>query len=181
MRLLQIEPLRAADPEIGRWLWAFEETRKRTLKLAQGLEQRVLDWEGPDGSENSIGTLLCHLSAVEIDWLYVDLLGRKIPEEVMKLLPFADDRDASGRLVRVLGESFAQHEARLAATRKIFLAEFQDMPLERWRKLCKPMEGDAYECTPEWVVFHLIEHEAGHAYQIAALKRRAGEHFGGSK
>ena len=180
MRFLQIEPLPAADPEIGRWLWALEEARKRTLKLAQGLEQRVLDWEGPDGLENSIGTLLCHLAAVEMGWLHIDLLGREIPEEVMRNFPFSHDRDDEGRLVRVPGASFAEHEARLHATRRIILAEFQDMPVERWRRLCKPMEGDAYECTPEWVVFHLVEHEAGHAYQIAALKRRAGLQFEGN-
>lgn len=45
-----VTPVPAQDPEIGRWLWAMEEVRRRrTLKLVTGLDQRTLDWEGPDG------------------------------------------------------------------------------------------------------------------------------------
>ena len=56
-------------PEIGRWLWAMNEVRRRTLRLVDALDQRVLDWEGPDGRENAIGTLLYHIALVEMSWV----------------------------------------------------------------------------------------------------------------
>ena len=42
---------------IGGWLWAMRQARKRTLYLVEDLDEDILDWQGPDGRENSIGTL----------------------------------------------------------------------------------------------------------------------------
>jgi hypothetical protein len=39
--------------------------------------------------------------------------------------------------------------------------------------------NEDYEGTPEWVLFHLVEHESGHAFPISALKSRAGRFFAG--
>ena len=61
---------------------------------------------------------------------------------------------------------------RLARSRKVFLETFREIPGEEWRRLRSP-EGEDYSVTPEWAVFHLVEHEAGHAFQISSLKARA--------
>ncbi len=61
-----VQPMAGCELEIGRWLWAIEETRRRTLRLLEGMDQRMLDWEGPDGRENSISTLLYHIAEVKI-------------------------------------------------------------------------------------------------------------------
>ena len=39
-----------------------------------------------------------------------------------------------------------------------------------WRTLRSP-PGEDYSATPEWIVFHLVEHEAGHLYGIHRLVR----------
>jgi len=71
MRQLQITPLDGYDPEIGRWMWALQDVRRRyTLRLVKDLDERLVDWEGPDGQENAIGSLLYHIALVEMDWLY---------------------------------------------------------------------------------------------------------------
>ena len=62
----EVIPLPDYDPTIGRWLWAIERVRERTLKLADGLPAALLDWQGPDGKWNAIGSLLCHMAEVEI-------------------------------------------------------------------------------------------------------------------
>lgn len=50
MRQLQISPLDGYDPEIGRWLWALQDVRRRyTLRIVKDLDERLVDWEGPDG------------------------------------------------------------------------------------------------------------------------------------
>ena len=54
---------------------------------------------------------------------------------------------------------------------------FRDDVKADFRHLRVPDEVD-YEVTPEWAVCHLVEHEAGHAYQMRSSKRRAAKHLG---
>ncbi len=174
-RTLQVEPLTARSPEIGRWLWALEEVRARTHRLIDRLDQRILDWEGPDGRENAIGSLLYHIAYVEMGWLFFDMLGKPFPPQVQSDLPYEMD-DGHGRLSRVLGVPLAEHLGRLKRSRTIALETLREIPIEDWRRLRHPSDED-YEVTPEWAVFHLVEHEAGHAFQISSLKARATRLF----
>ena len=176
LRRFEASPLEGYEPEIASWMWALEEARRRTLRYAAGLDQRTLDWEGPDGGENSIGSLLYHIGAVEMDWLHLDLLLVQPPPQVRADFPLPVS-DESKRLTRVSGVALATHLERLARSRAIFLDAFRGMSMAEWRRLRVTMEGD-YECTPEWVLFHLVEHESGHAFQISALKGRAKRAFG---
>lgn len=48
----------------------------------------------------------------------------------------------------------------------------KSMTGEDWSRLRDPA-GEDYAVSPAWVVFHLVEHEAGHAAQIAVMKKRA--------
>src|SRR5438874_7741466 len=42
---LRGQPLPGYAPEIGIWLWALQQVRRRTLRLIEGLGQRTLDWK----------------------------------------------------------------------------------------------------------------------------------------
>jgi hypothetical protein len=176
-RELTVQPLPGYDQEIGTWLWAMQEVRRRTLLLIDGLDQRTLDWEGPDGRENAIGTLLYHIAGVEMGWLFWDLLQQSgLPESVMPDFPHTQ-RGLDNRLTPVLGEPLEAHRGRLARSREVFLETFKSIPADEWRRLRKPKDED-YAVTPEWAVFHLVEHEAGHAFQISSLRARAARRFG---
>ncbi|WP_417377054.1 DinB family protein [Gimesia maris] len=168
---LKIDPLEARDPEIGRWLWALAEVRQRMLRLVQDCDLQLLDWRGPDGRENSIGSLLYHIAIVELSWLYLDLLRQEFPPEVNELLPIPM-ADEEGNVSQVSDMSLTEHLNRLHATREIAFSIFQKMDLPEWRRLRPPVNEQNYETTPEWAIFHLIEHEAGHAFQISSLLRR---------
>lgn len=168
---LKIDPVAASNPEIGRWLWGLEEVRKRTLRLVSEIEQPLLNWRGSDGGENSISSLLYHIALVEMSWLYLDLLQQEFPPEVSDIFPFPM-ADEAGKVSHVAGMTLADHLQRLKATREIALSIYQKMDLEEWRRLRPPVNDQSYETTPEWAVFHLIEHEAGHAFQISSLKAR---------
>jgi hypothetical protein len=175
-RLLQVQPLPGYETEIGPWLWAMQAVRRRTLRLVEGLEQRTLDWEGLDEHENAIGTLLYHIALVEMSWLYEDiLLQPELPEALKPDFPFPME-GADGRQTPVLGVPLDVHLGRLARS-KVFLETFKQIPAEDWRRLRHPGDVD-YGVTPEWAVFHLVEHEAGHAFQISSLKARARRRFG---
>jgi uncharacterized damage-inducible protein DinB len=174
-RIFRAESLPGCAEEIGRWLWALQDVRSGILRAVQGLDQRTLEWEGPRADENSIGTLLYHIALVEIDWLFSDLHGAALPDPLQREFPFPFATD--GRLTPVRGVSLADHLARLERTRKVFLDDIRAMSLGDWRRLRSP-KGEDYDVNPEWVAFHLVEHEAGHAGQIRALKSRAERFFG---
>lgn len=162
-------------PEIGRWLWALEEVRSRTLRIIGDLDQRLIDWEGHDGRENSIGSLLYHIADVEMGWLWGEILERtEMPPEILGLLPFGNE---SGCLARVTGRPLSEHISLLGRTRTILRREMAGISLEEWRRLRLDPTDREYEATPEWVIFHLIEHEAMHTGQISSLKARGRRCF----
>ena len=176
MTQLQITPPDGYDPEIGRWLWALQDVRRRyTLRRVKDLDPRLVDWEGPDGRENAIGSLLYHIALVELGWLYGDLKGlTDLPPAVKPDFPFPSGEPDRNHLTRVLGIPLAEHIARLDRSREVLLQELQGISSDEWRRLRRPHDFEKvnYEVTPEWAVFHLVEHEAGHAFQISSLKAR---------
>jgi hypothetical protein len=176
VRELRIVPLDGFDPDIGRWLWALQDVRRRyTMRLIKDLDPRLVDWEGPDGQENAIGSLLYHIAHVEMGWLFGDVRGMtELPAAIQPDFPFDSREPNSNRLTRVLGVPLAEHVARLDRSREVFLKEFEGISPDDWRRLRRPPDFEEvnYEVTPEWAVFHLVEHEAGHAFQISSLKAR---------
>lgn len=59
--------------------------------------------------------------------------------------------------------------------RSIFQDAFYGMSMADWQLLRTP-DGEEH-VTPELVVFHLVEHEAGHAAQIGSLRRRSKKYI----
>jgi len=169
-------PLPGAAPVIGSWLWGMEETRRGLLGSVRELGQAELDWRGPNGVDNSIGSLLYHIALVEMDWLYFDLMLAQPPEDVRIRFPH-EHRTPDGRLANVVGVPLDDHLDRLAFTRRRFLETIGPLSLEEWHRVREP-EGVDYAVTPAWTVFHLVEHEAGHLFEIRAIVRRWREASG---
>ena len=166
---LLIAPLAGYDPIIARWLWLLTDIRQRTLDVLSGIAEPTLNWR-PDDGANSIGTLLYHIVAIELDWLYVEILERPdYGDAVVALLPY-DVREPSGRLTPVYDENLQSHLARMAAARQLLLDALRPMTAEEFYRVRRL---DAYDVTPEWVLYHLMEHEAGHRGEIAELRRQA--------
>ncbi|REE88920.1 putative damage-inducible protein DinB [Paenibacillus taihuensis] len=145
--------------DIGRFLWCLEDVRTKLLTELTGISQASLDRRL--GERQSIGSLLYHIALIEADWLYVDLLGTEWDPEISSLFPV--DNKTEDQLSHFEGESLEQHMYRLAKVREQLLSHFRSMDLNQWRK---PRVLENYEVTPEWVVYHLIEHESNHRGQI---------------
>lgn len=166
---LAIDGVPAADPEIGRALWMLEDARRRTLEFLAGVDAAIIDWT-PASGENSTGALLYHIPAIEADWLYAEVLEEPFPPELVALFP-DDVRDDRGRLAAHPGEDLAGHLHRLAIVRARLLAVFGAMASEEFRR---PRDLPDYEVTPEWVLHHLLQHEAQHRGEIGMLRMLAG-------
>lgn len=165
---LSIQPLAGYPDEIGRWLWALEDVRQRTKQTLADIHPAVIEWSPPYNG-NSIGTLLYHIMAIEMDWLFVEVLECDFPPEVVALLPY-NIRDDRGKLTVVQGVSLEAHLARLNQARAIFLAAFREITLQEFRR---QRSFENYDVTPEWVIYHLIQHETEHSGQIGELRLMA--------
>ena len=163
-RQLIVTPHAADDPDIGRWVWTLEDTRACTQRSLDGIDERALDWTV--GDENSIGTLLYHIAAIEADWLYVEVLEQPFAGDIAALFPW-DARDNAGRLTVVAGRPLAEHYRVLDAVRARLLDVFRPMSLEEFRRARSLPD---YDVTPEWVIHHLAQHEAEHRGQIDVLR-----------
>jgi uncharacterized damage-inducible protein DinB len=152
------------DPEIGRWLAAFEEVRRDTLAVLDEVAAGDVDRDLGDGGD-SVGTLLYHVALVEVDWVFTDVLDQqdRIPRD---LFPH-DDRVEDDHLTPVHGESLDHHLERLMRTRALVLGELRSMDASEYH-LARPRER--FDVAADWVVFHLIDHEVEHRVRLSTLR-----------
>jgi uncharacterized damage-inducible protein DinB len=158
----------SSEPEISRWVWALEDGRQETLERLEGMDPALVDWL-PPGDQSSIGSVLYHVALIEVDWLFSEVLVQPYPPAVIDLFSI-DHRDSQGRLSQVFGMSLDEHLARLAAVRQMVLDTFEPMDLADFRRI---RSLPAYDVTPEWVLHHLIQHEAEHRSQLEGLRLAA--------
>lgn len=155
-------------PEIGPWLWALQDARRRTLEDLEGLAPGVIGWT-PSANDSSIASILYHIAYIEADWLYLEVLEKPIPEEVES--HFGQGlRHEDGRLVQTREQTKAEHFERLEKIRALLLNVFQEMDLLDFRR---PRSLPDYDVTPEWVLHHLLQHEAEHRSQMGAIRAQA--------
>jgi len=164
---LVLDPI-AADPEIGRWLSAFEEVRRDTLEVVREIPESAIDRDPGDGGD-TFGTVLYHVALIEIDWVFTDALDRQ-DEISLDLFPY-DDREGDGHLTPVMGETMAQHLERLSTTRELVLRELRAMSSEDYHRVHAREEIDV---SADWVVFHLIDHEVEHRVGLSRLRDLLG-------
>jgi uncharacterized damage-inducible protein DinB len=165
-RTLLVSPLQGYQEEIGRWLWCLEDVRRTLLKELTGISQSTLDAKVDE--RQTIGSLLYHIALVEADWLFEEVLCTEWDPEIRSLFPL-ESRSEDGTLPHIEGQSLEEHFYRLNKVREVFLSHFRSMDLMDWRK---PRALEHYDVTPEWVVYHLIEHESQHRGQIFQLLRK---------
>jgi len=159
-----VETYPSNTPEISRCLWMMQDTRSRTMETLKGVQQETLDWR-PSAKENSIGTVLYHMADIEADWLYAEVLEESVPSDVMALFQHGT-RDEHGHLSQAEGYRLDEHIKRLEVVRSLLLDVFQQMDLADFRRARSLPD---YDVTPEWVLHHLMQHEAEHRGQIGSI------------
>lgn len=153
------------SPRVGALLAMSEDCRERTLRLLETLDPYRVDspteWQG-----NTVGSLLYHIAAIELDWLYAELMAKDFPEEASEWFPH-DVREEGGRLTPVLGDPKERHLARLAWVRDRMREELRSLADEDLQAT-RSTDGDN-TVTPEWVFHHLMQHEAEHRGQLGEI------------
>jgi uncharacterized damage-inducible protein DinB len=163
---LTLYPLSGYPEAVGYALACMEKERERTLEVVSDLSVDALD-ATPEGCLNSTGTLLYHIAAIELDWLYSEILEQDIPETFFPYFP-QDVRDETGQLSIIASEGIAQHIERLAVVRKALLENLKDLDSEEFYRV---RSLPPYDVNPAWVLYHLLEHEAKYGEQLAHICR----------
>ncbi len=160
-----LEKDRNLSPRISLWFSMMREVRKRLLKKLEPLSDEEIDYTPDERKIETIGTLLLHIAGVEWGWIFQDLDGKEMDFEKWKhgfaLLPNVDLPQLKGK-----GKEFYLN--RLSEVREEVdqrLKRLQDDDLDR----IVTFEGE--EHSIEWILFHLVEHEAMHVGQISVLSR----------
>jgi uncharacterized damage-inducible protein DinB len=143
---------------LGLLLAHLDEGRARTLRVLRSAPHDRLHWSST-AFPNSLAGHLAHLGAIELDWLYCDLLGREIPAEALTGCPITDVRGPDGRLDPAADSTLEDLLAWLESCRARLRLECRRLDEDALDQLVEGLEGAA---TPEWILTHLAQHEAEH-------------------
>ncbi len=115
MKGRHLDPTEGFAPGVGRFVTMLTDTRSRLMRDIADLDGAELDHTLP-WAPNSVGTLLYHLAAIELDWTFADLLETDtFPDGSAGWFP-VDVRQTDGRLTAVR-EPLPRHLDRLAWVR----------------------------------------------------------------
>ncbi|MBK8137972.1 MAG: DinB family protein [Chloroflexi bacterium] len=163
------QPLRGYVAPLAMALWQLEDARMRTLRWLTTLDPAVVDWSPPGEQVNTIGTLLYHIAAIELDWVFADILKAPWPKDLDRWFP-VEVRDTSDRLSAISGETVETHIERLALVRAGVLEGLREMTEADFNT---PRVTPNYIVTPAWALHHLCQHEAEHRAEMSSLAARA--------
>lgn len=167
-----LEPATGVAPGIGHYIAQLTETRAELLRSLDGLTPEQLSWH-PNDEVESIGTQLLHVAAVEWSWVFEEIFRRSSDEydgweEAMPIR--AGIAQVSARPL----SAFTDRLDRVRADIVRALTGLTDADLGRLVADATPSPGTeagSHLYAIDWILFHLVEHEAHHAGQVELLVR----------
>jgi uncharacterized damage-inducible protein DinB len=154
----------------------LDELTQRMKHDTRRMAPRELAWQ-PARGMNSIGMLLGHIAIVEVYWIQVGPLGRR-RFDFRGVLGLDSDDDGmplppGGKPPRALhGRSLAFFDrliARARAHTKRAARRLTDADLDRDGARTR-RDGTREVFNVRWVLYHMLEHLAGHYGQILMLR-----------
>ncbi|HUS14268.1 MAG TPA: DinB family protein [Chloroflexia bacterium] len=174
-RITTCDPVPGYTPHIGRYVAQLNEVRAHLREQVAGLTIADIDWH-PNDQVESIGTSLLHIAAVEWSWMHEDIFGT--PDDAYpgvwdEALPIRVGRpQVQGRPPAV----YLQHLDLIRAQTLQILRGFTDADLARRvgaAELPPGQEQGSRLYSIDWIIWHILEHEAAHNGQIELLRRLA--------
>jgi hypothetical protein len=108
-------------------------------------------WMRAESNQNAVGNLLLHLNGNVRQWILHGVGGQ------------SDLRDRDAEFAERGGAGASELLARLRATVEEAAALLQALPAGR---LMEHTQNQGYDCTVLTAIYHVVEHFAGHSFQI---------------
>jgi len=161
----------------GLFLWQLDDQSRQLTEDTRGATAEELSWQPAPGA-NTIGMLLAHIAVVEASWIDRALHGLSdVSDGLLPIgrketaMPLPEGAAAPAALEgRELAFFDDLHSLSRAHTRRE-LAPLADADLDRRFRRISP-SGREYEISLGWVLYHILEHQAGHYYQIKLLRHQ---------
>ncbi|MGY5852571.1 MAG: DinB family protein [Candidatus Thorarchaeota archaeon] len=162
-RRIVLEREKELTPRVALLYAMMEKTRERLLKKIDGLPKSAFDYSPHGRRIETIGTLLLHVAAVEWSWIFEDIGDTAMDYEKWKhAFPLREEID---QLTRKKTQFYLDRLSEVRQEVFEWLKGIKDEDLDRIIRL-----GNT-EVNIEWILFHIIEHEAMHVGQVSVLKR----------
>src|SRR5579864_2902687 len=108
-------------------------------------------WMRHSENENAVGNLMLHLAGNVRQWILAGVGGAP------------DHRDRDGEFAARTGAGAQELKAELRSAVEEAVALIRALPPQR---LCETIRPQGYEGTVLAAIYHVVEHFAGHAFQI---------------
>jgi uncharacterized damage-inducible protein DinB len=174
-RLLE-PPAGYASREVASFMAQLDDQTRRLREDTRGLPEEALSWQLAPGM-NTIGMLLAHIAIVEVYWIAI-LSGE--PEQCERVIgmdimgdgmPIAADGLAPDSLA---GKPLAFYDRMLSRARAYARRRVRRLgPAALAGKVRRTrQDGEVWTHSRRWILYHLLEHFAGHYGQILLLRHR---------
>lgn len=162
-RVITLDREDGLSPRVALLYSMMEKVRGRLFSRIESLSDVDIDYSPHGRSIETIGTLLFHIAAVEWSWIFEDIGRKEMDYEKWKqAFPLREDID------QLTGQRVEFYFDRLNEVRQEVLEWLRGIDDEELDRL---IDLGHAEVSIEWVLFHLIEHEAMHIGQISVLSR----------
>jgi uncharacterized damage-inducible protein DinB len=167
-------PAGQRSPVVALFMAQLDDQTRLLLRDTRALRPADLAWQ-PARGMNTIGMLLAHIAIVEVFWIQVAGLAPR--NDMRSVLGIHEDDDgmpqaAGGRPPAVLRgrdiDFYADLLARARAHTRRAVADLTDADLDR--EITRQRRNGTQETFDlRWMLYHLLEHFAGHYGQILLL------------
>lgn len=162
--------------EVATFISQMNDQSRRLAEAVHGITPQELEWQAAPGM-NTMGMLLAHLAIVEASWTQIGLL-RISDVDVRSAIGIGQDDDGMPLSVdgaapaHLKGKSLAYYEDLLTRARAYYEEAAKKLPhedLNREMTRTRP-DGSQRVFNTRWVLYHVLEHFAGHFGQILLLR-----------
>lgn len=181
IHIRRIEPVVGiAAREAGSFLAQLDDQNRRLTEDTRGLTPDDLSWQ-PHPGMNTIGMLFAHLAIVEVYWLLVatESVTDDFEQRVRSVIGIGPDDDgmpaaADTRPPTTLaGKDLAFYDDLLARARRhtrAIVQSWSEADLDGMVERVSRRDGSRWQMNRRWILYHVLEHLAGHYGQINLLR-----------
>ena len=160
--------------EAGSFLAQLDDQSERLFRDLEGITPAELQWQ-PTPGMNTIGMLLTHNAIVEVFWSQIGVAGIAPDDAALGIdmmadgIPLAPDAAPPAGLAGKPMSYFRDLLDRARACAQQTAMQVADADMEAMRARTR-RNGREEEFNVRWVLYHMLEHFAGHYGQILLLR-----------